>query len=62
MASFTYKARMLSGGITEGLLEATDQKAAVDQIRGQKMIPLEVLESAPPFLERLKIMFPMKIR
>ncbi len=60
MASFSYKARMLTGGITEGLLEAPDQKAAVDHIRGQKMIPLEVLESAPPLLERLKIMFPFK--
>jgi type II secretory pathway component PulF len=62
MASFSYKARMLSGGITQGTIEAADQKAAVDQIRGQKLMPLEVLESEPPLLERLKIMFPMKVR
>src|SRR6478609_5851183 len=60
MASFAYKARMLSGGITEGKLEAADQKAAVEQIRGQKMMPLEVLEATPSILDRLKVLFPNK--
>jgi len=60
MPAFAYKAKMLTGGMTEGLIEAADQKAAVDQLRGQKLMPLEVLESSPPIMERIAKFLPFK--
>lgn len=59
MPAFAYKARMLTGGITEGTIEAADQRAAVDQLRGQKLIPLEVNQASTPILERLLKMLPI---
>lgn len=46
MPSFAYKAKLLTGNITEGTIEAADQKAAVEQLRSQKMTPMEIKESA----------------
>jgi len=60
MTAFAYKARMLTGGLTEGTIEATDQKNAVDQLRGQKLIPLEINEATTPFMERLMALSPFK--
>ncbi len=60
MPAFAYKAKMLTGGLTEGTIEAADQKAAVDQLRGQKLVPLEIVESAPPFFEKLAVFLPFK--
>ncbi len=60
MPEFAYKAKMLTGGLTEGLIEATDLKAAIDQLRGQKLMPLEILESAPPLLDRIAKFLPFK--
>lgn len=60
MTAFAYKARMLTGGITEGTIDATDQKNAVDQLRGQKLIPLEINEATTPLLERLQKLSPFK--
>lgn len=60
MPSFAYKARMLTGGVTEGVLEATDQRAAIDQLRGQKMVPIEVNEATVSIGERLAALNPFK--
>lgn len=60
MPAFTYKAKMLTGGITEGVIQANDQKAAVDQLRGQKLMPLEIVESTPSIFEKLKVLSPFK--
>ena len=60
MPTFAYKAKMLTGGLIEGMLEAADQKAAIEQLRGQKLMPLEVLESAPPLMARLEKFLPFK--
>lgn len=51
---------MLTGGMTEGIIDATDQKTAVDQLRIQKLIPLEVNEATTPLLERLQALSPFK--
>ncbi|MCG3203900.1 MAG: Type II secretion system protein F [Elusimicrobia bacterium] len=51
---------MLTGGITEGVIQANDQKAAVDQLRGQKLMPLEIVESTPSIFEKLKVLSPFK--
>jgi type II secretory pathway component PulF len=60
MPAFAYKAKLLTGVITEGVVEALDQKAAIDQLRGQKMVPLEVAPAATPILEKLMAMSPFK--
>ncbi len=60
MPAFAYKAKMLTGGMTEGLIEASDQKAAVDQLRAQKLVPLEINESAPPLFEKIMAFLPFK--
>jgi type IV pilus assembly protein PilC len=60
MPAFVYKARMLTGGLTEGTLEANDQRAAVDQLRGQKLVPLEISEAPPSILSRLAALSPFK--
>lgn len=53
MPSFAYKAKMLSGSITEGTITASDQRQAVDQLRNQKLIPLEVTEASKSLEEML---------
>jgi type IV pilus assembly protein PilC len=60
MTAFAYKARMLTGGITEGIIEANDQRTAIEQLRGQKLIPLEINESTKSILERLTALSPFK--
>jgi type II secretory pathway component PulF len=53
MTAFAYKARMLTGGITEGIIEANDQRTAIEQLRGQKLIPLEINESTKSIREKI---------
>jgi type IV pilus assembly protein PilC len=60
MVAFVYKARMLTGGMTEGTLEAADQRAAVDQLRGQKLVPLEINEAPPSIMSRIAVLMPFK--
>src|SRR3954470_24788685 len=60
MPAFVYKARMLTGGTTEGTLEAADQRSAIDQLRGQKLVPLEINEASASILERLSAISPFK--
>ena len=60
MPAFVYKARMLTGGLTEGTLEANDQRAAVDQLRGQKLVPLEINEAPPSIMSRIAELMPFK--
>jgi type IV pilus assembly protein PilC len=38
----------------------TDQKNAVDQLRGQKLVPLEISEATTPLMERLMALSPFK--
>ncbi len=60
MPSFAYKAKMLSGTITEGKVEAKDKKAAVEQLRSQKLIPLEISESSKSLAEIIAGINPLK--
>jgi type IV pilus assembly protein PilC len=60
MPAFAYKAKMLTGGITEGTIDAADQKSAVDQLRGQKLVPLEVNEEAPSIVDKIVALMPFK--
>ena len=60
MPAFAYKARMLTGGVTEGRLEAADQRAAVEELRKQKLMPLEVTEAGQSLVDRLAALSPFK--
>ncbi|MFN0116969.1 MAG: type II secretion system F family protein [Elusimicrobiota bacterium] len=60
MPAFAYRARMLSGGITEGKIEASDQKSAIEELRKQKLLPVEINEATVPILERLAAINPIK--
>ncbi len=51
MPSFSYKAKMLSGSLTEGKVEAKDKRSALEQIRAQKLTPLEVNEASQSFAD-----------
>jgi len=42
MPVFTYKARGADGKVVEGTIDAVEQKAAVDRLRGQKFSVLEI--------------------
>lgn len=45
MAEFSYKAKAPNGTVMEGIIEAAEQRAAVDKLRGQKYIILEINEA-----------------
>jgi len=60
MPAFAYRARMLTGGLTEGTIDANDQRSAMDQLRSQKLVPLEVTEATTPIMERLMALSPFK--
>jgi hypothetical protein len=60
MPAFAYKARMLSGSTTEGTIDAADQRAAMDELRKQKLIPIEVNESSRALGEILAGINPFK--
>src|SRR5262245_54777255 len=51
---------MLTGGLTEGTIEAADQRSAVEAPRGPKLVPIEVNESAPAIIDRLAALSPFK--
>ncbi len=46
MAIFTYKATTTQGAITEGFIEAIDEKSAVERLRNSGLIPLKISSSA----------------
>jgi len=46
MPSFTYKAKTAAGLVMEGTIDADEQRAAVDKLRGQKMVVLEIIEKS----------------
>ncbi|OVE77262.1 pilus assembly protein PilC [bacterium F11] len=60
MPSFAYKAKLATGNITEGTIQAPDTKAAMDQLRGQKLVPLEVNESSKSLAEIFQALSPFK--
>lgn len=45
MPTFAYKAKSAAGAVTEGVLEAAEQKVAVDRLRAQKLTILEINEA-----------------
>ncbi|MBI4052000.1 MAG: type II secretion system F family protein, partial [Elusimicrobia bacterium] len=60
MPAFAYKARDAGGAILEGVLEAAEQRAAVDRLRAQKLVILEINQKTDNLLETLKQFNPFK--
>lgn len=54
MPQFAYKVRAAGGNVTNGVMESADQRAAVDQLRSQRMIVLEISERQPGILDSIK--------
>jgi type IV pilus assembly protein PilC len=54
MPLYSYKARAAGGNPVAGVLEANDQRAAVDQLRQQRMVVLEIAEKEPSLLDTIK--------
>lgn len=53
MVEFAYKVRAQNGSIMEGVIEAAEQRAAVDKLRGQKYIILEINEAQKGFFDQI---------
>ncbi|MFH1283227.1 MAG: type II secretion system F family protein [bacterium] len=45
MVEFAYRVRNTSGSVLSGVIEANEQRAAIDKLRGQKYIILEINEA-----------------
>ena len=60
MPSYAYKAKTAAGLVMEGLIDADEQRAAVEKLRGQKMVVLEIAEKAVPPLDQFKAMIGWK--
>lgn len=54
MPQFAYKARGAGGNTMDAMIEAPDQRTAMERLRAQKLIILEINESAPGLLDSLK--------
>jgi type IV pilus assembly protein PilC len=57
MPAFSYKARSAAGTFTEGLITAPEQKAAIEQLRNQKLTVVEITEKAPSTFDGFKKIF-----
>jgi type IV pilus assembly protein PilC len=62
MPQFSYKARGAGGSVTEAAIEAPDQRSAMDRLRAQKLIVLEINEAAPGIMDTLQRFNPLKPR
>jgi len=62
MPKYAYKARAAGGSVTEGVFEAPDQKTAMDRLRAQKLIVIEINEKTPGLLDALKKFNPLQAR
>ena len=60
MPAYTYKAKTAAGLIMEGVIDAEEQRAAVEKLRGQKMVVLEIAEKAVNPIEKFKAMIGWK--
>lgn len=57
MPAFAYKVRTSAGTITEGLISASEERSAVEQLRSQKMTVLEINEQPASFLDSVGKLF-----
>ena len=55
MAIFSYRATRLDGAITEGVIEAADEKAAVEMLKNTGFIPLKIAAPTESIKKRLSL-------
>ena len=60
MPPFAYKAKTAAGLVMEGVIEADEQRIAVDKLRGQKLVVLQIAEKTVSPIEKLQAMFKSK--
>lgn len=60
MPQFVYKARSGGGNVTQAMIEAPDQKTALERLRSQKLIVLEINEDVPGLMHALQKYNPFK--
>lgn len=60
MPSYTYKAKTAAGLVMVGTIDAEEQRAAVEKLRGQKMVVLEIAEKAISPIEKIKTLIGWK--
>jgi type IV pilus assembly protein PilC len=60
MPVFAYKAKGLDGNVQQGTVEASEQSRAVETLRSQKLVILEIKEHAPNLLDTLNAMMKRK--
>ena len=56
MPVFTYKAKTTAGLVMQGTIDAAEQKGAVEKLRGQKLVVLEIFEKSDGPLDKIKAM------
>jgi type IV pilus assembly protein PilC len=54
MPSYNYKAKTAAGLVMEGTIDADEQRAAVEKLRGQKMVVLEIAEKSISPIDKFK--------
>ena len=54
MPSYNYKAKTAAGLVMEGTIDADEQRAAVEKLRGQKMVVLEIVENTLSPIDKFK--------
>ncbi|MBI4371634.1 MAG: type II secretion system F family protein [Elusimicrobia bacterium] len=57
MPAFAYRVKTAAGTFLDGLLEADGRKAAVDKLRAQKFVVIQIAERTPGPLDKLKALF-----
>ena len=60
MPAYTYKAKTAAGLVMEGVIDADEQRAAVEKLRGQKMVVLEIAEKSVSPIEKFKALIGWK--
>ena len=60
MPAFTYKAKTAAGLVMEGVIDAEEQRGAVDKLRAQKLVVLQIAEKTESPLEKIKALFKSK--
>ncbi len=60
MPTFAYKVKAGDGKISNGVIEADAQRAAVDRLRAQKLVVLEIAEKTLGLVENIKKFLPFK--
>jgi type II secretory pathway component PulF len=53
MPAFAYRAKTSAGLVMEGVLDADEQKAAVEKLRSQKMVVLEITEKTASPVDKI---------